>query len=277
MEHTESTFKGVRDLNIYTQGWLPDGKVKAVLLIVHGLGEHSGRYMNVVNHFVPQGYAIYGFDLIGHGKSEGGREQLRRFEDYTESLTTYHTMVKAWQPEKPIILLGHSVGGLIAAWYLIDHQEMFKGAIISGPSTKIPSFITPAIIAMAEVLSSVAPNTGIFPLDPNAVSRDPEVVKDYINDPLVFQGKTPALCSVELLKAMQRVNVDGDKINLPLIIVQGSEDKLADPSGAQELYDRISSKDKTLKIYPGCYHEIHNEPERLTMFQDLETWLKAHI
>jgi acylglycerol lipase len=94
MNHIEGKFKGVRNANIYYQGWLPDRGVKAILLIVHGLGEHSGRYMNVVNHFVPLGYAVYGLDLIGHGKSDGGREVVERFEDYIDNLMIYYNMVK---------------------------------------------------------------------------------------------------------------------------------------------------------------------------------------
>jgi acylglycerol lipase len=109
MNHFEGKFKGVRNTNIYYQSWLPEGKVKAVLLVVHGLGEHSGRYLNVVNHFIPLGFAVYGWDPIGHGKSEGMREYVERFEEYTDTLTMYSAMVKDWQTGKPIVLLGLSM------------------------------------------------------------------------------------------------------------------------------------------------------------------------
>jgi acylglycerol lipase len=277
MNHTEGYFKGVRNANIYYQGWLPDGNVKAVLLIVHGLGEHCGRYMNVVNHFVPLGYAVYGLDHLGHGKSDGGREAVDRFEDYTDTLTTYLNMVKGWQQGKPIILLGHSMGGLIAVYYLLDHQAEFKGAVISASGIKVPKNISPMTITMGKILSSIAPKTGILALDATGISRDPEVVKIYVNDPLVFHGKTPARLAAEMLKAMQRVTVEVGKIALPFITVQGSADRLVDPSGAQMLYDKASSKDKTIKIYEGFYHEVFNEPDRAIVLKDVEDWLKARV
>ena len=277
MKHTEGTFKSVRDANIYYQGWLPDGDVKAVLFLVHGLGEYCGRYTNVFNHFVPLGYAVYGLDHLGHGKSDGEREVVVRFEDYTEPLTTYYNMVKGWQPGKPIFILGHSLGGLITCYYLLNHQADFKGAIISAPAIKVSDSISSMTISMGKILSAVAPKAGVLALDATGVSRDPEVVKAYINDPLVFHGKTPARLAAEMLKAMKRVTAEVDQITLPFIVIQGGADKLVDPAGAQMLYDKAGSKDKTLKVYAGLYHEVHNEPERATMFKDLEAWLKAHV
>jgi acylglycerol lipase len=277
MKHIEGNFKGVRNVNIYYQGWLPDGEVKAVLLIVHGLGEHSGRYDNVVSHFVPLGYAVYGMDLIGHGKSEGGREVVKQFDDFTDNLTIYSNMVKVWQPDKPIFILGHSLGGLIVAYYLLDHQAFFNGAIISAPLVRVPANITPMTVAMGKVLSSIAPNIGIIGLDATGISRDPNVVKAYVNDPLVFHGKTPARLAAEMLKAMQRVSVDAEKITLPFITLQGSADRLVDPGDAQYLFTKASSKDKVIKTYDGLFHEVFNESERDIVLKDVETWLKAHI
>lgn len=146
MKHQEGTFKGIRDASIYYQCWLPEGKSKAVLLIVHGLAEHSGRYMNVVNYFVPLGYAIYGIDHVGHGKSGGTRVHVERFEDFTDTLKIYFDMVRNWQPDKPIFLVGHSMGGLIGPVYLLDHQAELTGAVLSGPSVKVPDTISPITI-----------------------------------------------------------------------------------------------------------------------------------
>jgi len=277
MKHIEGNFKGVRNANIYYQAWLPDGDVKAVLFVVHGLGEHSGRYMNHVNRFVPLGYAVYGLDHLGHGKSDGQREVIDRFSDFTSTLTTYYGMVKGWQPGKPIFILGHSMGALITLTYLLDHQSDFKGAVISAPPIKAGESITAFTIAMAKLMSTIAPKAGVLGLDASLISRDPAVVKAYVDDPLVFHGKTPARLGAEMLGAMNRVNAETDKITLPFIVIQGSEDKLVDPGGAQMLYDKAGSKDKTLKTYEGLYHEVHNEPEREVMFKDLETWLAAHV
>jgi alpha-beta hydrolase superfamily lysophospholipase len=277
MNHIDGNFKDADNANIYYQGWQPDGDVKAVLLIVHGLGEHSGRYNNVVDHFVPLGYAVYALDHIGHGKSDGIREFVKTFEDYTNTLNIYYKMVKGWQPDKPVFLFGHSLGGLISTYYLLDHQADFKGAIISAPSIKIGESITQTTITMSKILAVIAPKAGVLALDASTISRDPEVVSTYANDPLVFHGKTPARLASELLKAMMRVTAEVKTISLPFIVVQGSEDKLVDPGGAQMLYEQATSKDKTIKIYDGMYHEVFNEPDRARVLGDVEAWLAAHL
>jgi alpha-beta hydrolase superfamily lysophospholipase len=277
MNHIEGNFKGARDINIYYQAWLPDGDVKAVLFLVHGLGDHCGRYMNHVNRFVPLGYAVYGLDHIGHGKSDGQREVIDRFSDFTDTLKIYYEMVKGWQPGKPIFILGLSMGSLIACDYIIDHPSDFKGAILSAPLVVVGDAFSPFILTMARILSVIAPKAGVTKLDTAALSHNPEVVKAYETDPLVFHEKTPARLGGEMLKTLERINAEVDKITLPFIVIQGGADKLVDPAGAQILYDKAGSKDKTLKIYDGLYHEVHNEPQREVMFKDLETWLGAHV
>ncbi|MBN1933924.1 MAG: lysophospholipase [Anaerolineae bacterium] len=276
MTHQEGFFQGVRNHNIYHQCWLPVGDPRALLLIVHGLGEHSGRYMNVVNHFVPRNYAVYTLDLLGHGKSDGERMVVDRFSDYTDPLTAYLDMVRGWQPGKPIVLLGHSMGGLIALVYLPDHQDAFVGAVISAPLVKLPDNISPLTLALARILSNLLPKTRLTAVDPTLVSRDPAVVQAYIDDPLVYKGKSTARLGAELIRAVQRVELEASAITLPVLIVQGAADGLVDPAGAQMLYDRISSQDKTLKMYEGLFHEVCNEPERSMVLNDIEQWLGAH-
>jgi acylglycerol lipase len=277
MKHFDGYFKGVGNANIYYQAWLPDGNVKAILLIVHGLGEYCGRYTNHVNQFVPQGYAIYGLDHLGHGKSDGEREVIERFADYTEPVTLYYQMIKGWHPDIPVFILGHSMGGLITCSVLIDHQTGFKGAILSAPAVKVSDSISHVTITIGKIFSRIAPKVGVIKLDASAISRDPGVVEAYINDPLIFHGRTPARLAAEILKAMIRVSEEAQKITLPLLIVQGSEDKLVDPQGAKMLYNKAGSRDKAIKVYEGLYHEIHNEPEHSIMFKDVENWLAGRV
>jgi len=276
MRHEESFFQGIRGSRIYRQSWLPDGEPRAVLLMVHGLGEHCGRYSNVVNYLVPLGYALYGLDHVGHGKSEGAREYIERFEDFTDTLDTCRAMVNQAQPGKPLILYGHSLGGLISTCYLLDHQTEFAGAILSAPLSRVPENVSATTILMGRVLSRVAPKAGVLPLDATGVSRDPAVVQAYVNDPLVFHGKTPARLAAEMMRAMRRVETEAGKITLPVMILQGSADRLV-PGDARFLYDAVSSADKTLKIYEGLYHEAHNEPECAIVLGDMEAWLAAHV
>jgi len=277
MKHQEGFFRGVRGGNNYFQCWLPDTAPKAVLLLVHGLAEHSGRYANLVAHLVPRGYALYGMDHVGHGKSDGARAHVERFDDFVQPLRTYFGMVREWQPDAPIFLVGHSLGALIGATYLLDHQDGLQGAILSGPAVKIPGNISPVTILAGRILSVLMPKVGVLGLDARGISRDPAVVAAYVNDPLVFTGKATARLGAEMLKAMQRITAEANRIRLPLLILQGGADKLVDPAGARMLHDLAGSADKTLKIYEGLYHEVYNEPERDQVLRDVESWLETHL
>lgn len=248
-----------------------------MLLLVHGIGEHSGRYANLVNRLVPRGYAIYALDHIGHGQSEGPREFVERFEDFTDTLASYGDMVRGWQPGKPIFLLAHSLGGLIGLMHLLDHQAAFKGAVISAPGIKVGDSVSAVAIAISKLLSVLAPRFGVAALESRFLSRDPAVVRAYLDDPLVFHGKTTARLAAEILKAMQRFAAEAKKITLPFIVLQGDADQLVNPAGAQLLYDHASSSDKFLKTYAGLYHELFNEPERDRVLSDVEGWLAARV
>lgn len=277
MNHQEGFFEGVRSTRIYYQSWLPDCGPKAVLMIVHGLGEHSGRYLNLVNHFVPQGFAVYGMDHPGHGKSDGVRKYVDRFADFIENVKFYFDRVQAWQAGKPIFLVGHSMGGLISAVYLLDHQAGLKGAILSGPSVKIPGNVSPVTVFMGKLLDTLMPRLGLLKTDPDGVSRDPAVVRAYKDDPLVHPGKTTVRLAAEMVKAMRRVSTEAGKITLPILILQGGADWIVDPGGARMLYDLVGSTDKMIKIYEGLYHEVYNEPEHPQVLRDVEQWIGKHM
>jgi len=277
MRYKEGYFKGARGINSYYQHWAPEDEPKAILLVAHGLAEHSGRYMNVVNHFVPAGYAVYGVDHIGHGKSDGERVYVDRFQDYVKTLKIYFDRIRGGHPRTPIILIGHSMGGLIGAAYLLEHQQGLSGAVLSGPSVKVPDDISKVVIFAGKVLSILMPRTGIIQLEADGVSSDPAVVEAYVNDPLVFTGKVTARLGAEMIKTMQHVTEKAPEISLPIMIVQGSADRLVDPGGAQSLYDSVGSADKTIQVYDGLYHEVFNEPEHLRVLNDVQKWIEAHL
>jgi alpha-beta hydrolase superfamily lysophospholipase len=186
-------------------------------------------------------------------------------------------MVHAWQPGLPMYLFGHSLGGLIGAIYLLDYQNDLKGAILSSPAIKIPDYVTPPTIVLGKILSTLAPKVGLIGLDARSISRDQTVVQEYINDPLVTTGKTTARLASEMLRSMQRVGAEASKINLPIMIVHGSEDKLINPDASHLLYELVSSQDKTLNIYDGFYHEVFNEPEHAQVLLDMESWLDRQL
>jgi alpha-beta hydrolase superfamily lysophospholipase len=279
MNHKEGTFKNDNGIDIYYQCWLPEEEEKAVLLVVHGLGEHIGRYMNLVNYLTPQGFAVCGLDHQGHGKSGGEREMVESFDDFTHTLSIFHKMVTGWHEGKPIFLVGNSMGGIIAAYYLLEHQSAFKGAVLLSPAFKpnIPRSTLIMGMIMGGVLSRLTPRMGIWKVDPSGVSRDQQVVQDYISDPLVHHGEMPVRLGFVLSKSTKHVLQVAGRITLPIIVLHGEADSLVSPEGAQMFYDKAGSEDKTMKIYPGLYHELLNEPEKNQVFADLETWLERQL
>lgn len=275
MIHSEGTFSGYKGLQIYHQSWVPDTEPHALILLVHGLGEHSSRYGNVVDRLVPKGYAIYALDHIGHGRSEGARKYADSFSVFTDTLTEYLTKIKVWHPDLPVYLLGHSLGGLIGATYLLEHQDEFSGAILSAPALMVYDKVTPLMWMAGKVLSVVWPKAGLLALKGEAASRSPEVLEANSIDPLVVKTKTTARLSVEIYNAMLHVQAKSAMITLPMLILQGTADVIVNPEGAETFFENISSRQKTLKMYDGLFHEVFNEPERELVLDDLEAWLET--
>jgi len=277
VKHKEGKFKGYKGLSLYYQCWLPDKSPKAVLLVAHGLAEHSGRYKNLVSYFVPKGYAVYTFDYRGHGKSEGLRSYVDRFSDYLADLKIFFDKVRKEHRSAKIFLVGHSMGGTLAVPYAIEHQQELAGVITSAPSLVASSTVSPALIAIAGVVSALVPKMGVTVLDASTISRDKAVVDAYVNDPLVFRGKIPARTGAELAKMWKTLPEEMSKIKLPILIMQGTADRLSDPASGKLLYKRVGSKDKTLKLYKGFYHEIFNEPQHRQVMADIGAWLTKHL
>ncbi len=277
MEYHQGNFKGRDNLSLYYRSWLPSTKPRAVLLIVHGLAEHSGRYSNLASHFAEEGFAVYSFDLRGHGKSDGSPGYVNRFSEYLDDLEMFSNLISNKHNNARTFLIGHSVGGLIAAYFVHNHQDSFGGLILSGATVKPGSSLSPVKITMARMLSLAFPRLGVDVIDATAVSQDQEVVDAYISDPLVYRDKISARLGAELINAMQRLTEQLSDIKLPALIMHGTADRLSDPEGSRLLYHQIGSDDKTLKEYDNFFHEIFNEPGRLQVFSDMESCLKAHL
>lgn len=276
MKHSEGKFKGQGNLNLYYQCWLPDKEPMVILLIVHGLCDHSGRYLNLVNHLVPKGYGIYAFDMRGNGKSEGLRGYVGRFSHFVDDLDIFHKLVRRLHPEAKTFIFGHSTGGTIITAYAILRRQDFNGLILSGVILSLPADVTALTIFAARVLSLVLPKTGLYHMDSENISQDRNVVKAYQTDPLVYHGKIRARLGAEVIKAVAMVQQRVSDVRLPVLILHGSADKLSDLKNSEFLYQNANSADKTLKQYPGYYHSILNEPGRLQVLEDIEDWLKAH-
>lgn len=277
MKHQASHFTGLQNLDIYYQSWLPDDPPRAILLVAHGLAEHSGRYTNLVNHMVPLGYAVYALDHRGHGRSAGQRVYVDRFTDYLDDLKTFFDLVHGQHPDLKTFLVGHSMGGTIALAYALRHQDELDGLILSGAAVRLGAGISPLVIAVGKLVSRLFPKMGTVVLDASAISHDPETVRAYEDDPLVFRGKVTARLGDELIRTMQSFPDQVAQLRLPILILHGGADQLTDPEGSRWLYEAVGSEDKTLHIYEGYYHEVFNEIGREKVLADVQAWLEAHL
>lgn len=277
MKNRAGSFQGTRGMSIYYQYWEPQASPKALILIVHGAGEHSGRYEGVARYLTDHGYAVAALDHPNHGKSDGSYGHVEHFGDFLQTLDTFHQQVSAEFTGLPRILLGHSMGGLISSLYLLEHQGDFLGCVLSGAAIK--THIEPGFLQMLliRLMSRLAPRTGVLQLDASGVSRDQAEVDKYVNDPLVNHGKMTARMVAELFRAMRQIQTNAGKITLPMLLLHGKADSMAAAEGSSFLHDHISSTDKTLKIYPQLYHEIFNEPEREQVLADVLTWCDALV
>jgi len=264
-------------MNLFGQSWYQTQEQKAVVLIIHGIAEHSSRYADMAQRFVENGYVVEAFDLRGHGQSDGQRNYVRRFELYLKDVQAKLNQIAERYPDKPVYVFGHSMGGLITLEYYLKKSPDWAGAILSGPAVKISEDISPFLVKISGVISALFPKLPIVQLDSSAISRDPEVVRDYENDPLVYTGKTLARTGAEVLKATDFVQERLGQIRLPLLIMHGTADQLTDPEASRELYTRAESEDSTLKMYDGFYHEVFNEPEKEQVFADIFDWLDTRV
>ena len=265
------------NLKLHKNSWTVN-KPKAVLLLVHGLGEHSGRYeyLQLAKDFNAAGYSMISFDHRGSGRSEGLVAHIDRFTQLTEDLAM---VANAEKPEGvPYILLSHSLGGLIATRYLIDHSDYpFDMAIFSAPAVKADDSMAPLLRKIAPIISKFFPKLPAAKLAQNMISKDPEVRDRYQADDLIYKGKIRARKGYETLKSMEYVLGKFDRIKLPVLIMHGADDKITDPIGSQLLYDGVSSEDKKLKYFDGLYHEIFNEPEREEVFKYTIDWMGSRL
>jgi alpha-beta hydrolase superfamily lysophospholipase len=271
----EGELTGAGGVRLYRQAWVPDDRVRGVVVLAHGLSEHSGRYEHVAARLVGERFAVEALDHRGHGRSEGARS-LVEIDPVVVDLDALVDAAAATYGRLPLFLLGHSMGGLIATEYAIRHQRKLTGLILSAPLAALEA-ASPVTRLTARVISAVAPRLGLVEVDSALVSRDPQVVLAYDSDPLVYRGRLPARTVAELASAIGSLPERAGVITVPALIMYGSGDHLVPPAGSVMLDAVISSKDKTLKVYDGLFHEILNEPEQQEVLDDLLTWLLAHV
>lgn len=275
MRHGTSTFLTSDGLTLWRQWCLPEGSPRAVIMLLHGLGEHSGRYSHVATALADAGYGVHAVDHRGHGRSEGPRAYVRRYGDFMGDVATFRTLVEADHPGVPLVVLGHSMGGNLAVGHVLDHQQGVAGLALSGPALAPGASLKPVMIKAAKLLARIAPKLRPDGLDAEAISRDPAVVARYRNDRLVYTGKLSAGVAGALLEAMERFPPRYPELTLPILLMHGTADALADVGGSRQLEAGAVNATVTSHYYEGLYHEIFNEPEQAHVIGDLISWLDS--
>jgi acylglycerol lipase len=275
MKHQESDFAGAKGCRIHRQSWLPDGAPRGDVFIAHGASEHCGRYRYVTGPLTDAGFAVHSHDHRGHGRSDGPRAYLERFDYVLEDLDA---SIDAARSDRPFFLLGHSMGGCVALAYAIRHQDKLDGLALSAPLAVLEAAPAP-LRAIAKALSVVAPRTGVYKVEADAISRDPAEVKAYDDDPLNFRGKLPARTVQELTDVVATFPDGIPHITIPLLVMHGTADRIVPAEAGDFVYRACGSVHKTRHRYEGFYHELFNEPagERERPIGDLLAWLHSRV
>jgi alpha-beta hydrolase superfamily lysophospholipase len=275
-KYDHGTFTSADDTDIYYQSWTPES-ARGLLVVAHGLGEHGGRYGHVVDAVAPLGLAVWAIDHRGHGRSGGRRGHAMAFSEFVGDLRAFVDLAKTREPGKKVFLLGHSLGGLIALTYALDHADTIAGVVASGPALRlgveVPKLKAAIGRRLADLWPTLAMGNGLNPAD---LSHDSREVQKYKDDPLVHDRVT-ARFFIEFTGQMRATAARGGDLALPCLIQQGGADPIIHPDGARSFFADLAATDRALHVYDGFYHEIYNEIQRARPLADLAAWLQARL
>jgi len=265
-------------LKLHTVRWVPQ-EPKASVIIVHGLGEHSGRYVPMAEALIARGYAVFALDHRSHGRSEGEpRSFILPLEWAVADLQQYVDRVRAEFPALPVFMIGHSMGGLIAWSYTIRFGETLSGLVSSGAAIDADANVSPLLITVGEVLTSIIPKVPFVDGAPiSELAYNPEIAPAFRADPLNYKGKLRIGFGTAINREAKFVKARLHEVRLPVLILHGADDRIVNPSGSQRAYDSVRSADKTLHLFPKMKHEIFNENDRAQVFALMLDWLDSHL
>ena len=271
----EERLESVGGLKIFVRWWRPEGAARGVVVIVHGFNSHSGEYGWAAEQFAADGLAVYAGDLRGRGKSDGERFFVNSLSEWISDVATVMTLAKSREPGLPVFMLGHSAGGVVSCIYALEHQSQLAGLVCEdfAHETPAPDFA----LAVLKGLSHVAPHAHVLRLKNEDFSRDPEVVRAKNNDPLLAHEIQPTQAMAELVRADERLRREFPLITLPVLILHGTADRVTKPSGSQRFYDNAGSRDKTIKLYDGHFHDLLNDIDKEIVMSDITRWIDGHL
>lgn len=257
--------------------WWETPNAKAAVFLIHGYGEHAGRYQHIADKLATHGYSLYAFDLRGHGKSDGERGFINTFDDFVFDTDAALKRFNALRGDLPAFHMGHSMGGLVLVLYVTSRKLETNGLVFSSPFLKMATEVASVVRALSGVIASVAPKLPMGDVEAEAISRDIEEVKKYEDDPLVFHGKVVAKTGARMIRATTYARSVVDQIEDPLLIFHGTDDRLAHFDGGEWLYEHAAAEDKTFHVYRDGYHELFNDIERNRFYNELTAWLDEHM
>lgn len=259
---------------LFVRSWLPLSP-RGVVAICHGFNAHGGYYNWVAEQFVADGLAVYAVDLRGRGKSEGERFFVANISDYVDDVQSLINLSKSRHPGLPTFLLGHSAGGVTSVSYALDHPGELAGLICEDFAYQVPA--PGFVLAALKGLAHLVPHSLAIPLANADFSRDPAHVQVLNSDPLIAHEKQPFQTMSALVHADERLKKAFPLLTLPLFIMHGGADRAAKAAGSQEFYDHAGSKDKTLKIYEGRFHDMLNDFGKEEVMADIKSWIDQHL
>ena len=275
MKEQNSTRQMKDGRKIYTKTWLPEREPRANIILVHGIGEYCERYNHVAEFLNGSGYALYGFDHIGHGKSDGKRGCMK-YDDAFSIINSFKGELKEQDPEIPIIIYGHSMGGGVVLAYGTQYPENVAGIIATSPAIGLANPMKPTVVKMLRILKKISPNITVSNgLPADGISHDKDVVNRYLSDPLVHD-KVSVTLGLDLMDWGDFIAAYDQEYPVPLFVAQGTEDKLVDPVAAEKFATTVKGN-VTYRRFEGGYHELHNEPNKQDLFDAMARWINRVI
>jgi len=277
IRHDQGEFQACRDTRLFWQSWTSTDNPVCALILVHGFGEHSGRYPYFVERLARANIAVFAFDLRGHGRSEGRRGHANSMADYTGDVAIFFDMVGKQLPGLPKFIFGHSMGSLVVLDHVLHHPEGLAGTIISGVGLEPAGVATAPVVFLARMLSLAWPVFPIrVPVDATALSRDESAIENYKSDPLVHQTCSARLGN-ELLNTIDRIKMRPGDLQLPILMVHGGADRVNLPSGSRHFIAGVGFPDKKLLLYPDAFHELHNDLDKEVVLKDITRWILDRV
>ena len=271
----EERIDSTKGITIFVRSWLPETATRAVVVICHGVNSHSGQYIWAGEQLVAGGLAVYALDLRGRGRSDGERFYVEDVADYVSDVAATVTLAKSRHPGAPVFLLGHSAGGVVSSTYVLENQAELAGFICESFAFQVPA---PGFaLAAIKGISHIAPRLPVLKLKNEDFSRDPKAVEGLNSDPLTAHEVQPAITVAALVRADERLRDEFPRITLPVLIMHGTEDKATVCQGSKFFYDTVGSKDKTMKLYEGHYHDLLNDYGKEGVIADMKAWIGERV